>query len=81
MDVTLFRVDALALGGLLALVARGPTGLDKLRPWALFCCLAFVAMMLPPIHVQEQLPMLRDTMYALLFSSVIVLAVTARVSA
>jgi hypothetical protein len=37
--------------------------------------------MLPPIQVQEQLPMLRDTMYALLFASVIVLAVTARVSA
>jgi peptidoglycan/LPS O-acetylase OafA/YrhL len=75
---TLFRVDALALGGLLALVARGPKGLEQLRPWALFCCLAFAATMLPPIRIQDQLPMLRDTMYALLFGSVIVLAVTAR---
>jgi peptidoglycan/LPS O-acetylase OafA/YrhL len=73
---TLFRVDALALGGLLALVARGPSGLETFRPWALFCCLAFVAMMLPPIHIQEKLPMLRDTMYALLFGSAIVVAVT-----
>jgi peptidoglycan/LPS O-acetylase OafA/YrhL len=78
---TLFRVDALALGGLLALVARGPNGLEKLRPWAQFGCIAFVATMMPPIHIQKQLPILRDTMYALLFGSVIVLAVTTPVSA
>jgi peptidoglycan/LPS O-acetylase OafA/YrhL len=78
---TLFRVDALALGGLLALVVRGPNGLNKLRPWALFCCLAFVLTMLPPFVVQKRVPMLRDTIYAILFASVIVLAVTTPVAA
>jgi peptidoglycan/LPS O-acetylase OafA/YrhL len=78
---TLFRVDALALGGLLALVARGPDGLKRLRPWAMFCFLAFFVAMLPPVVLQRRLPMLRDTMYALLFGCVIVLAVTSPAAA
>jgi peptidoglycan/LPS O-acetylase OafA/YrhL len=77
---TLFRVDALALGGLLALISRGPNGLQKLRPWAIYGCLAFVIAMLPPVILHKRVPMLRDTMYAFLFGSLIVLAVTGRTS-
>jgi peptidoglycan/LPS O-acetylase OafA/YrhL len=75
--LTLFRLDALALGGLLALVARGPNGLRKLRPWAMLCGAVLLAVMMPPIVLPRRLPMLRDSMYALLFGSMIVLAVTA----
>lgn len=74
---TLFRIDALAMGGLLALIARGPNDLQKVRPWAFYCGLVVVVAMLPPVFLGRRVPIVRDTMYAILFSSVLVLAVTA----
>jgi peptidoglycan/LPS O-acetylase OafA/YrhL len=73
---TLFRIDALALGGVLALYVRGPNGIKKLRPWAIGCCVLMFIAMLPPIHLHRRFPALRETMYALLFGGVIILAIT-----
>lgn len=72
---TLFRVDALALGGLLAFVARSPHGLKKLRPWAIAACVVIFASMLPPIQLHKRIPALRETLYAFLCAGVLILAV------
>ncbi|MGE3241364.1 MAG: acyltransferase family protein [Pirellulales bacterium] len=72
---TPFRVDALALGGLLAFVARSPGGLKTIRPWAIAVCLAIFVSMLPPIQLHKRVPALRETLYAFLCAGVIVLAV------
>ena len=53
---TLFRVDALALGGLLAFIARSPNGLKTLRPWAIVGCIVIFASMLPPIQLHKRVP-------------------------
>jgi peptidoglycan/LPS O-acetylase OafA/YrhL len=78
--LTPLRVDSLALGALIALVARGTSDLKSWRPWAIACCVLVVVAMLPPLNVHKRVPPLRETMYALFFGGLIVLAVTARAS-
>ncbi len=78
--LTPFRIDALALGSVFALVARGPSGLTGWRPWAIGCCVLVFVAMVPPINLHKRLPPLRETMYALFFGGVIVLAVTTSAS-
>lgn len=68
---TLFRVDALAIGSFLALVARregpdGPAGLRALRPYALAVCAIVFISMLPPIQLHKLCPALRETLYSTL---------------
>ena len=80
MDVwTPFRMDGLALGGLLALTIRGPAGMQKLVPWAWLtaavCGAAILGMLLLPNRRLLGLPF---TLYAVFFGAMIILAVTAR---
>jgi peptidoglycan/LPS O-acetylase OafA/YrhL len=79
---TLFRVDALAIGSLLALIARGPigphgqTGLSALRPYAIAVSITVFVAMLPPLQLHKHVPALRETLYAALFGGLLVLVVT-----
>jgi peptidoglycan/LPS O-acetylase OafA/YrhL len=77
------RIDALAIGGLLALVARGPGGVRGLRPWALVglgCAagslLLFGAGRGPRPWPQAVLT-LKYTLFAGLFGGVLVVALLA----
>jgi peptidoglycan/LPS O-acetylase OafA/YrhL len=74
---TLFRLDSLAIGSLLALAARSPDGIAKWRPAAICCGVMMLVGFVPLIFFRAVVPMVRDTMFACLFGSVIVLAVTA----
>lgn len=76
---TWFRMDGLALGGLLALAIRGPGGLPAILPTArvvaAFCGAAIVGLMLLPNGRLLGLPM---TLFAVFFGSMILLAVNAK---
>lgn len=78
--LTPLRVDSLALGALIALVARGTSDLKSWRLWAIGCCVLMVVAMLPPLQLHKRVPPLRETMYAVFFGGMIVLAVTAKAS-
>lgn len=78
--LTPLRVDSLALGALIALVARGTSDLKSWRPWAIACCVLVVVAMFPPLQLHKRVPPLRETMYALFFGGMIVLAVTTSAS-
>ncbi|MEX2288059.1 MAG: acyltransferase [Planctomycetaceae bacterium] len=74
--VTLFRMDGLALGSLLALAARGPNGIRALNPWAVTggaaCALAMLAIACLPNPRLFGLPV---TVVAAFFGALLVLAV------
>jgi peptidoglycan/LPS O-acetylase OafA/YrhL len=73
---TLFRLDALAMGALLALLAREPGGLLKLRPWALLGLVAFGAALLVPAFLNRRLLSVPVTIIAAFFACLIIVAVT-----
>ncbi len=82
---TLCRLDALALGGLLAILARGPAGLDGLARWAGWSAagsgalLAVVFVVREGIHPFDRwIHSLGFSLLALFFASVLVLVVTCR---
>jgi peptidoglycan/LPS O-acetylase OafA/YrhL len=76
---TFFRLDGLALGGFLALAARGPSGIKPLVPWALVAVVPCVAGVLA--IWQSSHPRLYGIPLFLLacsFAALLVLAVTSR---
>jgi len=80
MDVwTPFRLDGLALGGLLALLVRGPGGISALVPYARLVAIItggmIGGMLLLPFGRLLGLPF---TLYALFCGSLIILAVSSR---
>jgi peptidoglycan/LPS O-acetylase OafA/YrhL len=78
---TLFRMDGLALGGLLALAARGEYGIERLVPWAYAAALACAAALVGISQLQDVqwlgLPLLTVSG---LFGALLVLAVASRSS-
>jgi peptidoglycan/LPS O-acetylase OafA/YrhL len=73
---TLFRSDALALGALVALLAREPGGLQKLRPWALLGLATLGSVLLIPVLLNRRLLSIPDTIFAAFFACMIIVAVT-----
>jgi peptidoglycan/LPS O-acetylase OafA/YrhL len=76
---TLFRMDGLALGGFLALAARGEQGLERLVPWAYAAALACVAALVG-ISQLESVPTLGLPLFIVagIFGALLVLAVASR---
>ena len=78
---TLGRLDSLAMGGLLALAARGPAGMRDWRDRA-WIALAAMAAVMGPLYViktgshEAWLQVVKFTLLAFLYGGVLVLAVT-----
>jgi peptidoglycan/LPS O-acetylase OafA/YrhL len=76
---TFFRLDGLALGGLLALAARGPRGIKGLIPWALLAGAICAAAMLGISRLQDRrLLGIPTVIIAEFFGALIVLAVASK---
>ncbi|MEX2287051.1 MAG: acyltransferase [Planctomycetaceae bacterium] len=78
---TFFRLDGLALGGFLALAARGPSGIQALVSWALIGGAACAAAMLCILQLQSgRLFGLTYAITAGFFGALLVLAVASKTS-
>ena len=78
--LTLFHLDALLVGAWFALAARGPDGLGglvRMCRWMLPIC---GTLLLPELLLNKRILTVPDTLYALFFGAMIVLAVSARSS-
>jgi peptidoglycan/LPS O-acetylase OafA/YrhL len=81
------RLDALCVGGFLALAARGPDGLDdlvrrirRLAPFALGLLVGLYAVNRVTLAMTKPLHQVRNSLFAVVFGCMIVLSVTAPVS-
>lgn len=74
---TLLRMDALAMGGLLALAIRGPGGVKALYPWAIAAVAVLGVVLLPILLLQKRLLAVPELLLAVFFAGVILLALTA----
>ncbi|MFN0020629.1 MAG: acyltransferase family protein [Pirellulaceae bacterium] len=74
---TLLRMDALAMGGLLALAVRGPGGVKALYPWAIAAVLLLGTILLPTSLLHKRLLAIPELLFAAFFAGVILLALTA----
>ncbi len=74
---TLLRMDALAMGGLLALAVRGPGGVKALYPWAIAGAVFLAAVLLPISLLHKRLLAIPELLFAVFFAATILLALTA----
>ncbi len=74
---TLLRMDALAMGGLLALAVRGSGGVKALYPWAIAGVLFLATLLLPISLMHKRLLAIPELLFAAFFAGVILLALTA----
>ncbi|MCE9526765.1 MAG: hypothetical protein K8R36_12010, partial [Planctomycetales bacterium] len=74
---TLLRMDALAMGGLLALAVRGPGGVKSLYPWAVGGVIILGTILLPISLLHKRLLAIPEFLFAAFFSGVILLALSA----
>ncbi|MGI8979153.1 MAG: acyltransferase family protein [Pirellulaceae bacterium] len=74
---TLLRMDALAMGGLLALAIRGPGGVKALYPWAFGAVIFLAALLLPISLLHKRLLAIPELLFAAFFAGVILLALAA----
>lgn len=74
---TLLRMDALAMGGLLALAIRGPGGVKALYPWALATVVLLGTILFPISLGHKRLLAIPELLFAAFFAGVILLALTA----
>jgi peptidoglycan/LPS O-acetylase OafA/YrhL len=74
---TLLRMDALAMGGLLALTIRGPGGVKALYPWAIAGVVLLGAVLLPIALLHKRLLAIPELLFAAFFAATILLALTA----
>jgi peptidoglycan/LPS O-acetylase OafA/YrhL len=74
---TLLRMDALAMGGLLALAVRGPGGAKALFPWAIAGTVILAAVLLPISLLHKRLLAIPELVFAAFFAAMILLALTA----
>lgn len=72
---TFFRADALAMGGLVALLARGPQGMNRLNEWAGLGIWILGLVLLAVTIGQRRLLTIPDTLFAAFFVCVLVKAV------
>lgn len=78
--LTLFHLDALLVGAWFALASRGPRGIAGLVPSCRWVLLTSAVLLLPELLLNKRLLTVPDSLYALLFGSMIVLAVAAQTS-
>jgi peptidoglycan/LPS O-acetylase OafA/YrhL len=74
---TLFRADALAMGGLVALIARGPGGIQSLSAYARHVLLVLGPILLLLSIGHRRLLTIPDTFFAAFFAGLLVTALTA----
>ena len=74
---TLLRMDALAMGGLLALAVRGQGGTKALYPWAIGSVFLLAAVLLPVSLLHKRLLAIPELLFAVFFAAMILLALTA----
>lgn len=74
---TLLRMDALAMGGLLALAVRGPGGVKALYPWAIAGVIFLATFLLPISLLHKRLLAIPELLFAAFFAGVILLALAA----
>lgn len=74
---TLLRMDALAMGGLIALAIRGPGGVRTLYPWAIAAALLLAALLIPISLLHKRLLAIPELLFAGFFASLILLALSA----
>jgi peptidoglycan/LPS O-acetylase OafA/YrhL len=74
---TLLRMDALAIGGLLALAVRGPGGVKSLYPWAVGGVVVLGAILIPISLLHKRLLAIPDLLFAAFFAGMILLALSA----
>lgn len=72
--LTVFRMDALALGAFLALAVRGPGGIRSLYPWAVIGLIATGVLLVPPSLLGKRVLTTTDTLFAAFFGCLIILA-------
>jgi peptidoglycan/LPS O-acetylase OafA/YrhL len=75
---TLFRADALAMGGLVALIARGPRGIQSLYAYARHALLVLGPILFLLSIGHRRLLTIPDTLFAAFFAGLLVTALTAR---
>lgn len=74
--VTLFRMDALACGALLALAYRENSGLERFRRLAALALITCVVLLLSAGVMRQKFATSVDTLFAVFFSSLLVLVLT-----
>jgi len=75
---TPFRLDALAVGAWLSLMVRSPGGEAKVSRWAGPVAIATGLALLPTIFPERRLLCLPDTIFAIFFGAMLILAVKTR---
>ena len=73
---TLLRMDALAMGGLVALAIRGPGGVRALYPWAISAAVLLALVLLPMSLLHKRLLAIPELFFAVFFACLILLAVS-----
>ena len=74
---TLLRMDALALGGLLALAVRGSGGVKALYPWAIAGVVLLGMLLIPISLLHKRLLAIPEFLFAVFFAAMILLALSA----
>lgn len=74
---TLLRMDALAMGGLVALAVRGAGGVKALYPWSVAAVITLGAVLLPISLLHKRLLAVPELLFAAFFAGVILLALSA----